>query len=89
MHKTLLLTAALFVGSVVVASALDVPTSAEGCHRMLEDVTETADATKLAEETLGKLDDLMTTAERQCEAGQFTEVMQTAEAIRSALTANN
>ena len=89
MLKKLLLSAAFVAASVAAASALDVPTTAEGCQKMIDDVTQTADPAKLPEEMLGKLDELMNTAEKQCEAGQFKEVVQTAEAIQSALTAKN
>jgi hypothetical protein len=89
MLKKLLLSAAFVAASTFAASALEAPTSAEGCHKMLDDVTQIADPAKLPEEVLGKLDELMNTAEKQCESGQFKEVLQTAEAIQSALTAKN
>jgi hypothetical protein len=89
MLKKLLLSTAFVLASVAAASALEAPTSAEGCHKLLDDVTQTADPTKLPEAALGKLDELMNTAEKQCEAGQFKEVVQTAEAIQTALTAKN
>ena len=89
MLKKLLLSTAFVVASVVAASALEVPTSAEGCQKMLDDVTQIADPAKLPEEVLGKLDELINTAEKQCEAGQYKEGSQTAEAIQSALTAKN
>ena len=89
MLKTLLLTTAFVAMSAVAASALEVPTSAESCQKMLDDVTQTADPAKLPEEALGKIDELMITAEKQCESGQFKEVVQTAEAIQMALTAKN
>ena len=89
MLKKMLLSTAFVTMSVVAASALEAPTSAEGCHKLVDDVTQAADPSKLPEEMLGKLDELMTMAEKQCEAGQFKEVVQTAEAIQSALTAKN
>ena len=89
MLKKLLLGAALATLSIAAAHALEVPTSAETCQKMIDDVTQTADPAKLPEDVLGKLDELMTTAEKQCETGQFKEVVQTAEAIQAALTAKN
>jgi ABC-type phosphate/phosphonate transport system substrate-binding protein len=89
MLKKLLLSTALVAASAFAASAMEAPTSAETCHKMLDDVTQTADSSKLPEEVLGKLDELMNTAEKQCESGQFKEVVQTAEAIQKELTAKN
>lgn len=89
MLKKLLLSAAFVAASAFAASAMEAPTSAETCHKMLDEVTQTADPAKLPDEVLGKLDELMNTAEKQCEAGQYVEVVQTAEAIQSALTAKN
>jgi hypothetical protein len=89
MLKKLLLSTVFVAASAVAASALETPTSTETCQKMLDDVTQTADPTKLPEAALGKLDELMNTAEKQCEAGQFKEVVQTAEAIQTALTAKN
>ena len=89
MIKKLLLSTAFVAASVLSAHALEVPTSAETCQKMIDDVTQTADPAKLPEDVLGKLDELMTTAEKQCETGQFKEVVQTAEAIQAALTAKN
>jgi TRAP-type mannitol/chloroaromatic compound transport system substrate-binding protein len=89
MLKKLLLSTVIVAASTFAASAMEAPTSAETCHKMLDDVTQTADASKLPEEVLGKLDELMNTAEKQCESGQFKEVVQTAEAIQKELTAKN
>jgi ABC-type phosphate/phosphonate transport system substrate-binding protein len=89
MLKKLLLSTVFVVGSVLAASAIEAPTSAETCHKMLDDVTQTADPSKLPEDVLNKLDELMNTAEKQCESGQFKEVVQTAEAIQKELTAKN
>ena len=89
MFKTLALTVAFVGASALAASAMEAPTSAETCHKLLDEVTQTADPSKLPETVLGKLDELMSTAEKQCEAGQFKEVVQTAEAIQKELTAKN
>jgi hypothetical protein len=89
MLKKLLLSTVFVAASALAASAMDVPTSAETCHKMLDEVTQTADPSKLPEDVLSKLDELMNTAEKQCEAGQFTEVVQTAETIQKELTAKN
>ena len=89
MLKKLLLSTAFVAASAFAASAMEAPTSAETCHKMLDDVTQTADPSKLPDEALNKLDELMNTAEKQCESGQFKEVLQTAEAIQKELTAKN
>lgn len=89
MLKKLLLSTAFVVTSAVAASAMEAPTSAEACHKLLDDVTQTADPNKLPDDVLGKLDELLNTAEKQCDEGQFAEVVQTAEAIQAALTAKN
>ena len=89
MLKKLLLSTAFTLAAVAAAQALEPPTSADQCRKLLDDVTQTADPAKLGEEVLGKLDELMTKAETQCETGQFKEMVQTAEAIQAALTAKN
>ena len=89
MLSKLLLSTAFVAFSAIAASAMEVPTSAEACHKLLDDVTQMADPNKLPDDILGKLDELMNTAEKQCEAGQFAEVVQTAEAIQATLTAKN
>ena len=89
MLKNLLLSTAFVAATAFAASAMEPPTSAESCQKMLDDVTQAADPSKLPDEVLGKLDELMNTAEKQCETGQFKEVMQTAEAIQKELTAKN
>ena len=89
MLKKLLLSTIVVVASTFAASAMETPTSAESCHKMLDEVTPAADPSTLPDDVLGKLDELMNTAEKQCESGQFKEVMQTAEAIQKELTAKN
>ena len=89
MLKKILLSAVLVAATAVAAHALDAPANVEACQKMIDDMTQTADPAKLPDEALGKLDELMSTAEKQCEAGQFTEVVQTAEAIQTTLTAKN
>lgn len=89
MLKTLTLTAMLGLTAGLtagLAQAAETPTTAEQCHTMLDKVTEGADPAKLADDVLGKLDELMTVAERQCDTGQYAEVVKTAELIKSTLT---
>lgn len=87
MLKKILLSTAFVAATAIAAHALEAPANVEACQKLIDDMTQTADPAKLPDDALGKLDELMSTAEKQCEAGQFTEVVQTAEAIQSALTA--
>ena len=89
MLTKLLLSTAFTLAAVAAAQALETPTTAEQCRKLLDDVTQVADPAKLGEDVLRNLDDLMTKAETQCEAGQFKEMVQTSQAIQSALTAKN
>jgi hypothetical protein len=65
------------------AFAVEPPASTEQCHKLLDDVTAGADPSKLADDALNKLDELLSKAENECEKGEFKEVVQTAEAIKA------
>ena len=89
MFKKFALSTVVVAATAFAAAAMEIPTSAEGCHKLIDEVTQTADPAKLPDTVLGKLDELMNVAEKQCETGQFKEVVQTAEAIKTELTAKN
>jgi len=87
MSMRFLCAAAVVAFSSVAASALETPKSVEQCNALLDEVTAGADPAKLNDETLNKLDELLTKAETQCEKSEFTDVVKTAEAIQAMMPA--
>lgn len=89
MLKTIALCAALMLVTTASAGAAEVPASAEQCQKMLDDISENAVQTKLPDDVMDKLDDLMNKAENQCQSGQFKDAVQTAEVIKEMVTQKN
>jgi hypothetical protein len=88
MLKKIALGAAL-VFLPTLAIAAETPTSAEQCYKMLDEASGSADPAKFPEDVVKRVDELMSKAEGQCEAGQYGDAVQSAEAIKAALTAKN
>ena len=85
MIKKFAVAAALIAFLPGAAFALETPANAEQCHKLLDDITAGADPAKLPDDTLNKLDELLSRAENECEKGQFADVVKTAQAIQSML----
>lgn len=64
------------------------PQNPDECIQAASGLAEAAEAKKLSEEKLDKIEDLLTKMETHCDAKQFVEAMAVAKDIKSLIDAN-